>query len=730
MNSFPNKLQRWQIVGAVLIVLLAFGLRAGVVYQRAANDPSFMPTVGEDQQAHIEQAAQLLAGSFPDAPFHFQPAPPYTYAIMTLIYGSPSVPMFALTVALINALTCGWLIGSGWLLTRRVWGGYIAGLWYAIAAPSVFYGATLTIAPQAIMWLALTVFLVIWQKERFALWRTVWIGIALGIATLLRINLMPIIFIIGLWFVLQKNANLRQKLVHVALLFIAFGGVIGQVTWHNYRTSGDFILLVDIGSKELYWANNRQSQGRNTQNPAVQNLDATYEEALMRDIRLEPLRFAGLIGYKFAIFWSPNEIGNNSYYALTRDSSSLLRLMPFNFSILAFGGLLGLWLLLWKDWRDALFFTLVLTWMGGTFLAVFVYGRLRHPVEALFIPPFAYAIVTVVDLLRSRNRSQLGLKFAPPVALGLLLIGFTVWTLQEPPNLPAKRTVHALPADANVLNARFGDVLLLGWRPVDDWEASEQGWVQVFDSYGVELFWTLAEPTDTTYNFYMAYIENGERINGIDTPLGGLSFPEYTTDNWQMGTIYADILNLRLDEFEATLQQSGQIQVGVWYWDEDGLIQNVPMSEPAEAPQLTLQNIAVFNILKEPDVPDVPAVDVTFGDKIILRGIDAPETSQLGQIVEIGLIWETLENITTDYTLLVHIEDETGTMVGQGDTQPIAGLLTSNWALNYPLYGTISVTLPDVSGDYTIYIGFYNSGERLSTVSSDGRYAIATLSVR
>jgi hypothetical protein len=721
---FPNKL-RYQHIGiAVLIVLVGFMLRAGVVYQRAGADTSFIPPVGTDQATHLEQARGLLAGTWPDTPFLFQPAPPYVYAVFMLLFGD-SVPMIALSIALLNALACGWLIGSAWLLTKQAWGGYLAGGIYAISSTGVFYGASLVIAPQAVFWMALLIFLVLWQRKKMTWSRTIALGIVGAIMSLTRVNLLPVMGLVALWYLVQP-ISWRERILQLIVLTLVTVAVVGQVTWHNYRTSGDFIFLVQIGSKELYWANNRDSAGRNTQTPAVKNVDMLYDDAIKRDIALDPLRFIGLIGYKFARFWNWQEEANNISFERVKEASSLLRLLPLNFSFLLVGGTIGLWLL-WKHDRYASsFLILLLLWMLTTFLMVFVYGRLRHPAEIPLILALAYGAVIIVDSIQHSPIKQVGRQIAVPTVVSISLVLFSAWVLFPTPKLPPKRSYTALPADLIELNIRFEDLILRGWRPLDIWPASRDGWVQVFESYGIELFWQMTEPSDTEYLFFLAYVDGDTRYDAVDMPIGAISFPFYTTTSWDTETIYSEILNLRLDD-DVPQERSGQIRLGVWYWDKEGLIVNVP-ADNGEA-NILIQSVAVFNSQLPPKAPDLPASDFVFGDLIALRAYELSEKAVANETITISFYWEALQNIDSNYTALLHVQDENGAVVAQGDNLPIQGLFTSNWTPNYPLPGQLPLTMPEEAGTYEIYVGLYNEAGRLATGTADNRVLLGIITV-
>jgi 4-amino-4-deoxy-L-arabinose transferase-like glycosyltransferase len=272
-KTFPNRLTYRQIVLALLIVLLAYTLRVTVIVQRAESDIQFMPYDGSDPHTYVEQAHGILNGTFPnaDAVFFFHPGPPYEFAAIFWLLGD-SIPMLYLTIALLDTLTVGFLIACGWLLTKQALGGYAAGLIYALYPPAIYYSTTGVLAPEAMFLLAMLIFLTLWQREKLVWWRTPIMGILAGAMSLMRMNFLPFIGLSALWL-LARPGKWRTKIAHIVLMAVVTAATISPATIHNYRASGEFIPIATLGSMELYWANNRDANGRNAEVPATEMLD-------------------------------------------------------------------------------------------------------------------------------------------------------------------------------------------------------------------------------------------------------------------------------------------------------------------------------------------------------------------------------------------------------------------------------------------------------------------------
>ena len=726
-QTFPNKLRYRHLMVAVLLVLCAFSLRMILIYHRADADPSFVPELGRDHRFYIDSALGILNGTFPIEPFWFHPGPSYIFAGIFSLLNTDNFVLLTFVIALIDALTCGFLIGSGWLLTKRAWGGYLTGAIYALYPVAIFYATTPLIAPLAAFFVSGFIFFTLWQGEKIRFWRTVIIGLFVGFIAINRLNLAPLAGLYILWLLMQA-ITWRQGILHSLIFMLMTATVIAPFTMINYRLSGgDFIPIATTGTTEIYMGNNRDSAGRHSLTFAFRNNDLPYSEALLRDIQVAPEHFTGLLAYKFALFWSSTEPGNNLTFDRARENSSLLSLLPMRFSWLTVLGLLGLSALWYRNKQQFIFLGLMVAWICFGYVLVFAFGRIRFPVVVPMTLLSGFALVSLYTIITERIAwKQVVKRHSVALIAVITLMIFVNWTLLPIPKLPPERTYIVLPDDAVRLDAQFGDVQLVGWRNLEQWDDIENGWIPVRKSYAVELFWQVTEATDIAYNFFIAYIDEGQRYDAVDTPLGTVSFPYLETDAWREEQIYSEIISLRLDE-DIPQARSAQIRVGVWYWDAEGLIVNVPLENGEE--NILIQTIAVFDDNNIPAAPDLPSSDLVFGEQITLLGYDIPTEANVSEILSLSFAWEARQNITEDYRLFLHVVDENGEIVTQGDNRPIPYLITYNWMLGYPLSSELFLTMPSESGTYEIYAGLYNSVGRLTVDAPDNRVLLGIISV-
>lgn len=745
----PNRVRPRQILIVLAICALAFALRAAITFERAAGDPRFVPMPGMDQFAYVDFARQMLDGYYPNAVFYFQPGTVYVYAALGRFIGiEPG--MLRLGVGLLDALACGWLAGAAWLLARREWAGYLAALGMAALYPvSVFYGTTLLSEPLAAQALALFLFLLLWQRERMVWWRSLALGLLGGALAVLRLALVLVVLFWWLWLLLEKRGSLRALLLHGALSLLGMLLFIAPFTLSNAHFSGGrFIPIAATGSREIYIGNSRTSSGSvSSPSLAEQTADIDYSTALLRDIRIDPLRWAGLMLRKAAIFWGAVEPGSNiDFYEVRAISPTLQRLPDFNFTHLAALGLAGLAALFFADRRLALAFAaLLLLLMAGTIVGYAV-SRIRYPVVMPMLLLAAYGVAQLLEGLRAWRAldGRVLLRRYAPFVLGFAaLLLFPMWALSggKTPPLPPKRVYAALPADAIRLDARFGPALrLLGWRSLAPWPVGAQHWTQPDREYAIELFWALDAPTDAEYNFYLAYIHNDERIAALDRPLGAVAYPPLTTEAWQPGVIYGEIPSFKLPA-QAVLASAGRVEVGVYTLsgvegDADRLIERIPLSELADAPALTLHSLALFRPDQMPEMPVLPPSEWIFGadglGRIALRGMEIPAEAAPGSTITLRFAWEAIEDLRPDLLLFLHVMDSSDQLAAQGDGSLSEVLPTSTWMPGYPILTEIALEMPAAPGEYAIYGGLIDAQtlERLPVDALDFRPRLGTIRIR
>jgi hypothetical protein len=116
-----------------------------------------------------------------------------------------------------------------------------------------------------------------------------------------------------------------------------------------------------------------------------------------------------------------------------------------------------------------------------------------------------------------------------------------------------------------------------------------------------------------------------------------------------------------------------------------------------------------------------------FGETVELVDVATdPRSVMPGSTIQVSLAWRCLQRPALDYTVFVHLVDDTGVRLAQHDGQPLGGNWpTSNWAPGTWCRDEHPLTVPaDArSGSYSLLIGWYDlsSGEKLAV--TDGTAA-------
>lgn len=114
---------------------------------------------------------------------------------------------------------------------------------------------------------------------------------------------------------------------------------------------------------------------------------------------------------------------------------------------------------------------------------------------------------------------------------------------------------------------------------------------------------------------------------------------------------------------------------------------------------------------------------------IRLNGYALTSTATPGGQVLLSLLWQSLQPVTTDYQVFVHLLDAQGNKLLQRDGQPVVWLRpTSTWQPGEIITDHYGLLLPATlsAGRYTLAVGLYDpvTGQRLAVSAGPANYAI------
>jgi len=235
----------------------------------------------------------------------------------------------------------------------------------------------------------------------------------------------------------------------------------------------------------------------------------------------------------------------------------------------------------------------------------------------------------------------------------------------------------------------------------------------------VSLYWRAVEPPQEALVAFVQILgRDFEPIAGVDCYPGRGAFPPTL---WQPGLIYRDryILPLAAD---AEAPAIAALYAGIRREGDQPLAATFPSGEPA--PDLVLLDLVSLRPV-EPLSEDVAfPVGARLDEAITLVGYDLSQpTSPNPQSITVTLVWRAEATLEADYTVFVHLLDESGALVAQADHPPLEGAYrTSFWApgdvVRDPYRLTVDAAVPPCA--CTLLVGMYDPETGVRLPAYDG----------
>jgi hypothetical protein len=357
--------------------------------------------------------------------------------------------------------------------------------------------------------------------------------------------------------------------------------------------------------------------------------------------------------------------------------------------------------LLAATWSSVVFVSL-LRWMR--IVTASNQGRLFFPAISSLALLLALGSATL-----TRRRNWLGLT---------MMVFLLVWAVASPFLLiqPAYSQPEPLPDGEDISNPvsiEFGgEIRLLGY-------SLPQPSVQAEESLAIELFWSALRPISESYVVALHAVDpSGQVVGGLDAIPYGARYP---TAVWQPGQPFRDTYSLPIERGAIPGQAMLLLALYPWERPEQALIAVVDRN------QVDPVILTRFKIAPDDTIEYSPpnSIDVTFGQQARMMGFDLPETVKAGQSFTATLYWEALAPDGSDYTVFVHVLDDSGNLVAQGDSPPQANWYpTSIWTAGEQIRDPHKLSPPgDVTGGrYRLSVGLYDldTGTRLPAVGGAG----------
>lgn len=244
----------------------------------------------------------------------------------------------------------------------------------------------------------------------------------------------------------------------------------------------------------------------------------------------------------------------------------------------------------------------------------------------------------------------------------------------------------------------------------------------------VTVYWQALEPLDRSYHSFVKLLRRstGAAVAGSDHVHPG-GIPAWS---WSTNGYVRDEHLLRLPP--DTPPQGYLLVAGLYEQPGFRALRRPDVAGP-DGDLLPLQTVVVR--ADRPTAAGFTPLEARFGGGITLLGYRIePAAARPGATVQLALRWRAERPVGADYTVFVHLLDQDGRLVAQGDGPPLQGdYPTSEWLVGDPVEDRHAVRLPpDLSpGPYRFLVGLYHpqtlerlalaalSGERISELLLD-----------
>jgi 4-amino-4-deoxy-L-arabinose transferase-like glycosyltransferase len=515
------------------------------------------------------------------------------------------------------------------------------------------------------------------------------LGFTLGLAALTKLSGLALLGLTGL--VLTGIARQRRSWRYLLTGGLVVGGLAAAIAgwWYarNVRLYGDLTglsaMLQVVGRRDNF---------------------ASSASALWDEFTGVRASFWGIFG------WFSLPMPEPVYWALD------------GLSALGAGGL-AIYLFRQRSARErqgqkaALGLGLLLLWTAIVVALLVRWTSLTRGSQGRLLFPALSAIVTALAVGWSVWLPQRWGDAAPlAVAAGLLVLSAAVpwWTIIPAYDRPPLLDTEALPDDLPHLEVTFGQAIRLHGCQVDESRLSPG------ETLTVTCFWQALAPISKDYFIYHHLLAHGDEPVGKEHGYPGSgSFP---TTLWPVGRVVAATEWVRVEENVAA-PALGRLAIGIYDPDTG---EHLEPTNPQGQPLGLIFAGGIKIAAPEPEAIEVPnRVRYRVGDTIALIGYAVePLSVAPDDTLRVTLYWEATATPPEDYTVFVHLLDESGALRSQGDGPPMLGdYPTSLWETGEIIADEHTVPLDATvpSGRYRLAVGLYRlaDGVRLPVRDTD-----------
>lgn len=348
-------------------------------------------------------------------------------------------------------------------------------------------------------------------------------------------------------------------------------------------------------------------------------------------------------------------------------------------------------------------------WCGLVFIALLSWmrqvgashGRLLFPAIGAWAVLWVGGTTHVFVQRQSAGRWLLALLLGGLAALSLL----TPWTVIRPAfALPRLLSPAAAATTVSPVDWTYGGAArLLG-------VALERDSVAPGEQLAVRACWEAVAGMEKDYTVFVQLVGRADARVAERATYPGLG--RFPTSLWPVGRAFCDVYRLQVEEW-APVPELYDLLIGLY----DAQTGERLAARTADGAKVSFTTPARVRVAPRQTLAVVPqhSADYVLGDAIALTGYDLSGLAHGGETLTVTLYWRADAQPPGDYTVFVHVLDETGQQLAQHDGPPRAGRYpTSAWQSGDRIPDTHVLNVPDLP-----------AGHRLRLVA--GMYDPATL---
>jgi hypothetical protein len=220
------------------------------------------------------------------------------------------------------------------------------------------------------------------------------------------------------------------------------------------------------------------------------------------------------------------------------------------------------------------------------------------------------------------------------------------------------------------------------------------------DKLVVKACWEALTPIAEDYTVYVQLLGQNYTRAGERHTYPGLG--RYPTSLWTPGTAFCDVYRIAVEPW-APAPERYQLLIGLYLDDSrDQLTAFGSAGQPIIPPI-----VGAVSIVPETPLDITPEYPVQYvlGGSILLQGYDLSGALQSSEPLTLTLYWQTQTALPRDYTVFVHLLDESGTMLAQDDGPPRAGWYpTSAWEAGDVVVDVRRLDVPELPAGQTVHV--------------------------